>query len=77
MLARMLRMLQEEAALFGPSVPDELRRPGALSTPAMCRIDQDASWLLSATAQALTESFGLPPGRCTFTVCSRVRMSPL
>jgi hypothetical protein len=64
--------VQEDGELFGRSVPDELRRPGALSTPAMSRIDQDAGWLLAATAQEIVECFGLPPARCTYSVCSRV-----
>ena len=65
--------LQEEAELFGPSVPDELRRPWALGTPAMSKMDQDASWALTGTARALADAFGLPPSRCSYLVCSQAR----
>ncbi len=67
---------QEDAQLFGASVPDELRVPWALSTPSLAKIAQDSSWLLSGTAQVLADSLHLPAARCTFSACSAVRPLP-
>ncbi len=69
--------MQEEAQLFGPSVPDELRVEWALSTPAMSKIVEDGSWTLSRTAQILAETLHLPPSRCTYSACSTVRAATL
>lgn len=44
-----------------------------LTTPAMAKIDEDSSWLLSSTAQVLGETLGLPASLCTHTACQRVR----
>lgn len=64
---------QEEAELFGREVPPQLREFWALTTPALAKIDEDASWLLSSTAQVLVETLGLPASLCTHTACMRVR----
>ena len=64
---------QEEAELFGPEVPSQLSEPWALTTPALAKIDEDASWLLSGTAGVLTETLGLPAALCTHTASARVR----
>ena len=64
---------QEEVELFGPEVPAQLREPWALTTPALAKIDEDGSWLLSSTAQVLSETLGLPASLCTHTACMRVR----
>ncbi len=64
--------VQEEAELFGLEVPPQLREPWALTTPALAKIDEDASWLLSSTAQVLSETLGLPASLCTHTACLRV-----
>lgn len=66
---------QEDAQLFGPSVPDELRVPWALSTPALSKIAEDDSWVLSGTAQILTDDLHLPASRCTYSACSTVDLS--
>jgi hypothetical protein len=66
--------LQEEAQLFGPEVPQQLRKPWVLTTPMLATIDQDDTWLLSGTAQVLSGSLGLPPPLCTHTACMRVRL---
>ena len=54
-------------------MPVELRRPWALGTPAMSKMDQDATWALNGTARALADAFGLPPSRCTYFVRSQAR----
>ena len=64
--------VQEEAELFGPEVPLQLREPWALTTPALAKIDEDGSWLLSSTAQVLSETLRLPASLCTHTACMRV-----
>ncbi|CAL5225298.1 g8097 [Coccomyxa viridis] len=70
---RAILKLAEEAELFGLEVPPQLREPWALTTPALAKIDEDASWLLSSTAQVLSETLGLPASLCTHTACLRVK----
>ncbi|KAK9916707.1 hypothetical protein WJX75_006056 [Coccomyxa subellipsoidea] len=70
---RIILQLAEDAQLFGPSVPDELRVPWALSTPALSKIAEDDSWVLSGTAQILADDLHLPASRCTYSACSTVK----
>ena len=65
-------LVQEQAQLFGPEVPPQLREPWALTSAALSKIDEDASWLLSTTAKELSETLGLPATLCTHTACLRV-----
>ena len=64
--------MQEQAQLFGPEVPPQLKEPWALTSAALSKIDEDSSWLLSTTARVLSETLGLPPALCTHTACLRV-----
>lgn len=70
---RLLLLLQEEAQLFGPDIPEQLREQWVLTTPALAKIDEDDSWLLASTAKVLSETLGLPAPLCTHTACMRVR----
>lgn len=65
-------LVQEQAQLFGPEVPPQLREPWALTSAALSKIDEDGSWLLSTTARELSETLGLPAALCTHTTCLRV-----
>ncbi|CAK0735824.1 hypothetical protein CVIRNUC_000645 [Coccomyxa viridis] len=70
---RAILRLAEQAQLFGPEVPPQLREPWALTSAALSKIDEDGSWLLSTTARELSETLGLPAALCTHTTCLRVK----
>ena len=64
--------VQEQAQLFGPEAPSQMREPWVLTSAALSKIDEDGSWLLSTTAKVLSETLGLPTALCTHTACLRV-----
>lgn len=70
------RGAQEEAGLFGGAVPGRLREPWALGTPALARIDGDASWGLVGVAAQLGEALGVPPASIPWAARCRVRARP-
>ena len=66
---------QEEGGLFGAGVPERLREPWALGTPALAKIDGDASWGLAVVAQQLGAALGVPPSSLSWRVRSTVRLA--
>lgn len=67
--------MQEEGGLFGAGVPERLREPWALGTPALAKIDGDASWGLAVVAQQLGGALGVPPSSLSWRVRSTVRLA--
>ncbi|KAK9835056.1 hypothetical protein WJX81_007542 [Elliptochloris bilobata] len=70
---RLLLRLAEEGGLFGGAMPERLREPWTLSTPALAKIDGDASWGLVVVGQQLGEALGVPASSISWAARRTVR----
>ena len=67
--------LAENADMFGGFVPEGLREPYSLMTPATARMDEDTSLALSGVAAVMRDTYGLDAARCPFRTRMQARCS--